>query len=399
MTIARARLLVAVGVALGLGVMLYLAATIGVRYVVASSAESDARAAAADGPGSIPAFVYHASETVPLTSGYGPPGPVAMVFAGTEVVTGLSGELRHPWIVVASHTGGYRALDTPHLPPATPGAVSLSPDGSQLAWGWEGGVVVYDAVTNHFRELGADLGPRPATGDFSPDGRHLLVRDPTLRVLDLASGDVIATLEGIGEAAARQVVWTPDGGAVTYVANGRLVTQDWQRGTRSQVAIPLGPDATLAWAPTGDRLAAMRSTSGGSVVDVFDMSEPGRAQRISTLSPEGYSLERLLGFTSDNRVSVIALRLETGPIEVIYGLSVSDEVMTELAQLPGPGRNWVDSATMRIAAEALANGSVEHEEPWWPWGDRAALVACVIAVLFSLGLFLTRRPSRKLRRS
>ena len=227
MTISRTRPLIAVGVAVVLGVLAYLAVTVGLRSLASSAAASEAQAAAADGPGSIPDHVYNAEETVPTTSRYGPLGPVSMVFAGTDVLTGLSGELEHPWIAISGHTGEYRAIDAPHLPSAAPGAVSLSPDGSHLAWGWEGGVVVYDAVTDESRELVADLGARPATGNFSPDGERLLVRDGALHVVDLSSGEIVATLDGIEEAARRQAVWTPDGRAVTYVDGGRLVSQDW----------------------------------------------------------------------------------------------------------------------------------------------------------------------------
>ena len=158
--------------------------------------------------------------------------------------------------------------------------------------------------------------------------------------------------------------------------------------------VPLGPDATLAWAPTGDRLAAMREEAGVFVVDVFDVSASGRVKRVGTLSPEGYALQRLLGFTSEGQVSVLALRLETGPLEVIYHLAVEGETLTRLAQLPGPGRNWVDSTTMSIATEALANGSEEYEEPAWPWSDRAKLVTCVLIMVFLLGLYLTRLPKK-----
>jgi len=391
MTVTKARTLIVIGMAILLGALSYLAVTVGVRSLAASAAESQAQEAARDGPGSLPAFVYNAEETVATTSGYGPPGPVSMVFAGTEVHTGLSGELEHPWIAISGHTGAYRALDAPHLPAAAEdGAVSVSPDGSAMAWGWAGGVVVYDAVTDQDRELSAALGPRPATGEFSPDGKRLLVWDETLRVIDIASGEVVATLAGVGQSAARHAVWTPDGKALTYVARRRLVTADWRQGTQSAVPAPLAQDATLAWAPTGNRLAAARSDAGVVVVDVFDVSASGRVERVDTLSPDGYALQRLLGF-SDSHVSVIALRLDTGALERIYRLAVDGEAMTELAQLPGPGLNWVDSSTLRVATQALANGSDRYEEPRWPWSDRAKLTTSALVVLLLLGLYLTRR--------
>ena len=59
--------------------------------------------------------------------------------------------------------------------------------------------------------------------------------------------------------------------------------------------------------------------------------------------------------------------------------------------------DWVDSATMALAAEALANGSVPYDEPRWPWSDRAKLTPSALAMFFLLGLYLTRRPRRNVR--
>ena len=100
-TVSRSRVIVAVMVATLLGVTTYLAATVGMRGL-RSSEEMPTPTAA----GNVPEFVYSPPETVPTTADYGPVGPVSVVFAGSKVRTGLSGEMDNPWIAVSAHAAG-----------------------------------------------------------------------------------------------------------------------------------------------------------------------------------------------------------------------------------------------------------------------------------------------------
>lgn len=364
----------------------YLLSTLGMQALRSSTARVPTT------PGTVPDFVYNAPETVPTTAEFGPVGPVSLVFAGTDVRTGLTGTLDNPWIAVSAHTGDYRALSAPHRPEPHPNAVAVSPDGSALAWGFAGGVVLYDPTTDRAREVRGIAG-EPSVGPFSPDGRHLLVHDRTARILDTGSGEVVASLRGVDATAARQAVWTPDGDALSYISTGRLVVHDWETDVRTATPAPIPPTATLAWQPSGDQLAAMRHVRGVGSVEVYDVAADGRLSRAFVVSPEGYSLQELLGFTGETRVMVRALTLETGPLEIVYSMSTVDTAQpSEVMQLPPPGSNWVGPQTLDVATEPLARGSRAFGEPRWPWSHVAKLVSCIVLAVFLAGLYLTRRP-------
>lgn len=394
MPISRPKLIVAIVLAALLGVGIYLTATIGMRELRTSAVDTTPAG------GSVPEFIYNAPDTVPTTAEYGPVGPVSAVFAGTDVITGLSGELENPWIAISSQTGDYRALSAPHRPEPDPAAVSVSADGTALAWGAGSGVVVYDPVEDETRELTEGVGADPIVGPFSPDGRHLVAFDGSLQVLDVESGEVVATLSGVGEKSARQAVWTPDGAALTYVADGRLVTRAWQAGTRTEAPTSIAPGATLAWQPAGNQIAAMRDIRGVKVVDVFDVAADGGLSLARTVHPDGYALQQLLGFTSDTRLTVSALTLETGAIARVYRMSTVDtSPPAQVMQLAAQGTNWASPQTLQMAGEPLASGSAAFEEPSWPWSDVSKLVASVIAAVFALGLYLTRRLPKRMRKA
>lgn len=365
----------------------YLVSTVGLQALRSSPARNPTT------PGTVPDLVYNAPETVPTTAEFGPVGAVSLVFAGSDVLTGLSGTLDNPWIAVSSHTGDYRALSAPHRPESRPGAVAVSPDGSILAWAFHGGVVLYDPVTDDASEVSDGVGADPVVGAFSPDGRHLVVHDGAAKILDTETGQVIATLSGVVATQARQAVWTPSGAALTYVAPDGLVTHTWRSDARATAAAPIPPTASLAWQPSGNRLAVMRHVRGVGAIDVFDVGPDGRLTKAFVVAPDGYSLQELLGFTGDTRVSVRALTLETGPLEIVYSMSTVDTAQpSEVMQLPGPGTNWVGAQTLEVAAEPLARGSRDFGEPRWPWSHLAKLVSCVVVAVFLAGLYLTRRP-------
>lgn len=386
---SRVKVVIAVIVAAVLGVASYLASTVGMRALHSAEATS------ATAPRAVPETVYNAPETVPTTADYGPVGPVSMVFAGTDVRTGLSGELENPWIAISSQTGQYRALSAPHRPEPAPDAVALAADGTALAWGYGDGVVVYDPVADEAREVTGVVGADPMVGPFSPDGRHLVVFDGSLRVLEVESGQVVATLSGVGETAARQAVWTPDGAALSYVAAGQLVTHAWQSDAVTAVPAPIAQAATLAWQPAGEQLAAMREARGVRFVEIFDVAADGQLTLARTLSPDGVSQQELIGFTSNTDVAVTALTLETGVIEFVYEMStIAASPPTQVTQLAGEGSNWAGSGTLEVAAEPLSRGSAAFPEPSWPWSDVSMLVASIVVTVFVLGLYLTR-PSRR----
>lgn len=403
MRASRRQLVLAMILSLVLGGLVYAAITVGQRQLRPTPDRSG-------GTGAVPEQVYNAPDTVPTTSEYGAVGAVSMVFAGTDVLTGLTGELANPWIVVSSHTGDYRALDAPHLPEAAAGAMAVSPNGRLLAWSWRGGVVLYDAVEDEAQEVTDGVGRDPLVGRFSPDGTLLVVVDDgALRLLQVGAGEtaagekpvgeVVATAEQVAVESARNAAWTPDGSVVTYVDDGRLVSFDWRQGSRTSVPVPLASETTLAWQPSGDRLAAMHDVGGVNVIDLFDVGRGGRVEASGTVRPDQRSLERLLGFTSDTHLTVTGLGLETGALEQVFRLSTVDSTTAPVMRLAGPGTNWWGSETVSFAARPLAAGSVDYDEPPWPWSASAKLVLSAVVAVFVLGLYLTRGLPRRMRKA
>lgn len=376
----------AAALAVLLTLALYLLLTEGLEAVRSTEVEAEG------GPGNVPQFVYDPPETVPTTEDYGPVGAVSVVFAGGEVRTGLTGRLDNPWIAVSSRTGAYRALSAPHLPDAGPGAVSVSPDGRTLAWGFEDGVVLYDPVADRARVLPGVVDGSPVVGDFSADGRWLLVHDGELRVFDAEAGEVAGTVVGAPGNAARQAVWDPSGERVTYVDDGELVLHSWVDDARTSYPTSIRPDATIAWAPTGGQIAAMRDVRGVRTVEVLDVTDRG-LRTASTVEYDGYAQQELLGFTGESRVTVTALTMETATIPLVFNMSTTDSFPpTRVMQLPGAERVV---ATLAVAADPLAEGSVEFDEPSWPASNLAKLTASVVITVFVVGMWLTRRPRDK----
>jgi hypothetical protein len=384
LSVSRIKLVAAVLVAVLLGTALYLFLTEGVAAL--RSSEPDGATV-----GEVPAFVYAPRDTAPTTADYGPVGPVALVLAVPSVREGLTGRMENPWVAVSSQDGRYRALSAPHRPEPTADAVAVSPDGRTLAWGFDGGVVAYDPVSDEARELDEQVAGDPAVGEFSPDGSLLTVYAGELHVLEMDAGEVVASLDGLDERAARQAVWTPDGSALTYVEGGRLVTHDWRSGSRASVPAPtVADDATLAWSPSGEQLAAMREVRGVRFVEVFDVAADGRLSLAHTVRPAGHAQRELLGWVNDRRVAVTALRIETGTLELVFSMSTVDtSPPTQLMQLPADGFH---RPTLEVAAGPLSQGSARFEEPAWPATDVSKLVASVVLSGFLLGLYLTRRP-------
>ncbi|HEX6248934.1 MAG TPA: hypothetical protein VFZ64_13770 [Nocardioidaceae bacterium] len=347
-------------------------------------------ASAPTGNGSLPDFIYNVPDTVRTTADYGPAGPVSVVFAVPAVREGLLGWMDNPWVAVSSRTGDYRALSAPHRPAPAPGAVSVSPAGDALAWGFEDGLVLYDPLTDEAREVRDGIEGDPRVGRFSPDGSLVLVHDTALQVVEVATGEVVGTVDGVDARMVRQAVWTPDGEALTYVTDGALVRRSWTTGVERRVPTTIQPDATLSWSPDGDQLAAMRTVRGVSTVEVYDVAPDGRLRRASVVEQDGYAQQEFFGFVGDTSVAVSALTLQTATLPLAFEMSTVGEARpAELMQLPS---SEVSLETLEVATGPLAEGSAPYPEPNWPASDLAKLTGSVVAALFFLGLYLTRRP-------
>lgn len=339
----------------------------------------------ATGPGYLPTVVFDPPETVPTTADRGPVGPVSLVFADDPA----AGAPAAPWIAVSAQTGDYRALSAPHLPPAGPDALAVSSDGTHLAWAFGDGLVVYDTTTDRARTVTDGLGAVVAVGGFSPDGRHLTAYDGRLQVVHVTTGSVAGTLAGVDERQARQAAWTPDGTGLGYVDDGALVTHRWAAGVSRRTEAPIRADATLAWAPEGDQLAASRRTVYAQLVDVLALSRAGELTRTASLRRVRHSMQRLLGYSGSDAVMLLGLAAETGPIPKLYEMPTSGAPGgTDVARLPVDAHV---STTLQVAAGPLRNGSWAYPEPDWPVSDAAKLVASVLTGVFVLGMYATRR--------
>lgn len=367
-------------------VLLYLASTWGL------SAWHRAQADPSAASGSIPLVVEPPPDSVATTRDYGPLGTVSMVFAGTEVREGLLGSLDDPWIGVSATDGSYRAFSVPGLPTAAPGAVAVTPAGDLLAWATQSGVMLYDTVSGETREV--SLPGASEVGAFSPDGSRLLVSAGELDVVDVASGDVVARLDA-GPGSAHRAVWRPDGSAIDLLADGRLLTADVPGDSWSAQPLDLPDRASLAWSPSGDRLVAMQEVAGAQRLLLAHLRPDGSLsapQRVP--DTEGVSMDRLIGFSGPRTVTVVAYFLESGALQRVIDISLDSGAPTDLTTLPDRGENWAGTGTLAVATESLAYGSTDFGERVWPWSYPTRLVACLLAGLFGLGLWLTRRPRR-----
>lgn len=373
------------------GVAVFLALTVGIQQLTSTTPDDFSD----DDKGYLPSFVHDPPRTVKTTDEYGPPGPVSMVFAGDVVDSGLTGTLGQPWIAVSSLTGDYRALVAPHLPEPHADAMAASPDGRLLAWAHEDGLVLYDAVRDDARELPLGAGAPVHIGQFSPDSRRITAYGGgVLYVVGVQDGDVLGELPDVDDRSARQAVWTPDSTGLTYVADGRLVTRPWRGGPAEHAPTGIERAATLDWHPSGGRIAAVQTAGTGNEIRLFDVRADGSLEPAGALSREAYSMQRMLGFSSETTVSAIGLGLGTGPLPQLYRMSTESPIATDVTQFPAEDRVL---ATLEVAAGPLQNGSSSFPEPDWPIRDLSKLVISVVAAVFVAGMAFTRRPRQQRR--
>lgn len=367
--------------------LLYVASTYGVAAWHAS------RASVESGVGTLPSQIENAPDTVATTDDYGPVGAVSVVFAGTEARDGLLRSIDEPWIAISAASGEYRVLMAPDLPAPVAGAVSTSPDGNRLAWVGGEGVVVYDTVSGDSRDL--TVPGLSEVGAFSPDGSMLIgFGTEGLVVVDLSNGEVVATTEAPPRSVAR-AAWRPDASAVDVVTGTQLTTVAVPSGTVSRLKTQLPESASVAWSPTGDRLVSMQEVAGVNLLFVSELGDDGVLGTPTRVDTTGLAIERLLGFSGERTVAVIALQLSSGSLEQIIDVPLDGRSATPLTVLPSPGENWVGTPTMSVATDTLFQGSTDFPERTWPWSHVARLVGCIVIGVFLLGLYVTRRPKRR----
>lgn len=337
----------------------------------------------------LPATIHVPTTTVATTADHGPIGPVGAVFAVQSVLTGLTGEMTNPWVALSSLDGAARAISSAQLPPAARGAaVQVSADGRLLAWPASDSVVLYDPVQDSTRTA-QTTGPT-TLGAFSPDGSHLLVNDGTLSVLQVGSGDIRPLADDVPAGSTAGAAWSPDGREVTWVNDGLLRTAG-PDGSAAEQRTNLPPTTMLAWSASGEELLSL-DEDGGTLLRWSRWGDRlRRAGRVRQM--EGTYLERLIGYTGDDRAAVIGLSRASGGLPQLMTLDLTSGAVDLLTALPAPGVevNWVDTATLSFADDALAGGTKEFPAPAEVWSDRAVLTSLVIGVGCILGFYLVRR--------
>ena len=353
------------------------------------SAWQASRAGTSGGIGALPQAVENAPESVATTDDYGPVGPLSVVFAGTDVRDGLFSEMDDPWLGISARTGDYRAITAPRLPGPAPHAVSMSPSGELLAWTSGSAVVLYDTVEATTRSI--EVPGVDSVGAFSPDESMLLLASPDPAVLDLASGELVARVPA--EAAdLHRAAWRPDGSAVDLVAGSDLVTVAVPGPGLSSRPTDIPARSALAWLPSGEQLVSLQPDRGARRLYVSTLGPDGGLSASRLVPTPNISLQRLLGASGPGSVAVVAYLLESGSIERVLDVRLDSGGVTDLTVLPSPGVNWTGSDTMAVATDALRAGSIDFDDPVWPWSHLARLVALLVVALFAFGLFVTRRP-------
>jgi hypothetical protein len=232
-------------------------------------------------------------------------------------------------------------------------------------------------------------------GPFSPDGSQVLAYAVEgLVVVDATTGDAVATVDAPPGSLAR-AAWRPDGSAITLVIGSELTSLEVPSGDVSTQPTELPEAASLAWSPTGDRLISLQEETGAQRLFLSDVAADGSVGAPTRIDTTGLAIDRLLGFSGERTVAVIALQLRSGSLEQIVDVPLDGRSATALTGLPAPGENWVGTHTLAVATENLVTGSTEFNDPVWPWSYTARLVGCSIFALFLLGLYVTRRPRQR----
>lgn len=170
--------------------------------------------------------------------------------------------------------------------------VSLSPDGRLLAAAWVGqavvqvwelstGRLVHELPTVSEDDAGELTDDPGFVTAFSPDGSQLAYTfDGAPRVLDLVSGRTVRDLVG-HEFVVTQIEWSPDG---TLIATGAAdnSARVWNAATGVQQSYLLHPSTVVevAWSDDGSRLA---TGARDGVTRVWEFAETGPVE-VMTLS-------------------------------------------------------------------------------------------------------------------
>jgi WD40 repeat protein len=210
---------------------------------------------------------------------------------------------------------------------------------------------------------------------ISPDGKTLASgsRDATIRLWDITSGKLIATIEGY-DGFAYRLVFSPDGKTLASAgADERIkerkrnprtswggVVKLWDVSTRKERAAFRGHENTvvsLAWSPDGRRLA-----SGDSFDGTIKLWDVGTGRMIHTLTGHTYRQIDCLAFSPDGKTlasSSTGTSASPGDIR-LWEVATGKERATLLGHT-GP----VESVAFSPNGKTLASGSSDEMIRLW----------------------------------
>jgi WD40 repeat protein len=189
-------------------------------------------------------------------------------------------------------------------------SIAYAPDGTRIvSGGGDETIKVWDPATfgliNSFKAHEAGIGPLA----MSPDGERVLSggqRDKTPKLWDVASGQLVRTLEGHPERWRDRADPTPWINAVGISPDGtRLLSSDGKEirlwdAESGQLVSTLMPHASTRWAifsPDGKRLAT--AGKGADRNDSVKVWDPGSGELIHSLN-DGHAVR--LAFSPDGRI-------------------------------------------------------------------------------------------------
>ncbi len=323
-------------------------------------------------------------EAFTLSSHEGPVGAVVWSPSGDRVVTVSYDTTARVWDTAT----GEELLALAHEAPAI--AAAWSPLGDQVATGdSSGGVIVWNGETGE--ELLVLEGHEDSVNDMSwaPSADRIVTasNDQTARVWDAPTGEALQVLTGHRDEVWR-ARWSPAGDRLVTTALDAS-TRVWDPAT-GEVVVSFDPGdvsylyADVAWSPSGDQVATIRSSLGSvTVVDVETGVEvltlAGHTGKVMNLdwSPTG---PLIVTASEDNtaRVWDVSPRTQvlTGHTDVVFDVAWSPSGdRLAAAGLDGTARIW-DVATgeellvMRGPAEMggvmwSPSGDLLVTDPWF----------------------------------
>jgi WD40 repeat protein/tetratricopeptide (TPR) repeat protein len=256
---------------------------------------------------------------------------------------------------------------------------SASRDGTAILWSTETWKATH-TLQNPERDTLYSESARPGMFEdaaFSPDGRTLALasREGTVQLWDVASGQILATLEGHSSAVGA-VAFSPDGRTLASGSTDQTVRL-WNVETRNELmqldsgSVELGQVRTLAFSPDGTQLLA-----GGDRTAIWSTAPP-------VWSNSGRTVESLQALLQSNADFQSRIRMFSENLRLHAALAKLDsqEVRVRAAQAAAEA-NW-HSSQKEWPAAAAAYDRLVAADPTSPtnWLRMPGLLRLATALL------------------